>query len=221
MNKNICLYVIVPHRGVSTGKSRLSPALDSRARGELNCWLLARTLRVVREWLGDEKRCVIVSPCMHTLALAREAGVITLQEHPSETSAVQELNAALMQGAAHAAALGAKRLLVLPCDLPRLDVAALQAMTALLNSAADDVIAPDRHGAGTNALLVDACVREFAFGANSFARHVAMAEQRGKRALSCAHPALAFDLDTTDDLVEWMRCGDALPPFLVAPPVPA
>ena len=77
------------------------------------------------------------------------------------------------------------------------------------------------HGTGTNALLVDACVREFAFGVNSLARHVAMAEQRGKRALTCAHPALAFDLDTTEDLAEWMRYGDALPPFLAAPPVPA
>lgn len=218
MNKNKYLYVIVPHRGVGTGKSRLSPVLDDRARGELNGWLLARTLRIVCEWLGDLQRCVIVSPCRRTLALAREAGAMALQERVSEP---QGLNAALMQGAAHVAALGAKRLLVLPCDLPRLDVAALQAMTALPNSAVDDVIAPDRHGTGTNALLVDACVREFAFGASSFACHVAMAEQRGKRALTCAHSALAFDLDTTEDLAKWMRCGDALPPFLVAPPVPA
>ncbi|MEQ1773462.1 MAG: 2-phospho-L-lactate guanylyltransferase [Burkholderiales bacterium] len=207
----------MPHRGVNTGKSRLSPILSERARGELNCWLLARTLRIACEWLGDAQRCVVVSPCVHTLALAQEAGAITLLER----APAQGLNAALAQGAAHAEALGAQHLLILPCDLPRLDVAALQSMAALSNSAADDVIAPDRHGAGTNALLVDASVREFAFGANSFAQHVALSESRGARALTCVNPALAFDLDTADDFSKWQRSGDLLPPFLITHPSPA
>jgi 2-phospho-L-lactate guanylyltransferase len=115
---------------------------------------------------------------------------------------------------AYAAELGAQRLLILPCDLPRLDVAALQAM-ASLPAGTEVVIAPDRHGAGTNALLVDAGTREFAFGADSLARHIALAEARGMRALTCAQPALAFDLDTAEDFSEWMRSGDELPPFLM------
>ena len=215
MNKNKYLYALLPHRGLAAGKSRLSDALNDDARRELNRWLLARTLRMASEWLGESQRCVVVSPCVLTLALAREMGAIVVQEQ------AQGLNAALAQGAAHATTRGAHQLLILPCDLPCLDVAALQTMSALSKSGVDFVIAPDRRRAGTNAMLVNTSMREFAFGANSFARHVTLAQACGAHALTCSNPALAFDLDTAEDLEEWMRCGDALPPFLVPRALPA
>jgi 2-phospho-L-lactate guanylyltransferase len=220
MNKNIYLYVVIPHRGVAAGKSRLASMLDHSARDELNCWLLARTLRIVSAWLGDTRRCVVVSPCARTLALAQAAGATALPE----CAQTQGLNDALTQGVTHVAALGAQQVLVLPCDLPRLDGAALQAMVSLADSDSDVanvVIAPDRHGTGTNALLIDANTQAFAFGVNSFAKHAALAEVRGARALICENPVLAFDLDTAEDLTEWMHSSDALPPFLVAPTLPA
>ena len=212
MNKNNGIWALLPHRGVNAGKSRLSAVLNDAARGKLNRWLLARTLRIVSTWLGDAQRCVVVSPCVHTLALARDAGALALRE----CAPVQGLNAALAQSAAHAVALGAQRLLILPCDLPRVDIAALQSMAALPVSGGDVVIAPDRHGVGTNALLVDAGVHEFAFGDSSLARHETLATVRGARALRCEQPALAFDLDTTEDLLQWMHSGDVLPDFLAA-----
>ena len=218
MNKTKYLYAILPHRGIAAGKSRLATVLDDGARCALNRWLLERTLQLVSAWLGDAKRCVVVSPCADTLALARTAGAVALREQAPP----QGLNAALAQGAAHAATLGAHRLLILPCDLPRLELAALQSMAALADTGCAAVIAPDRHNAGTNALLVDASVREFAFGANSFVRHVALAEARGTHALTCANPALAFDLDSAGDFAQWMRSGDERPDFLTAwVPVPA
>jgi 2-phospho-L-lactate/phosphoenolpyruvate guanylyltransferase len=217
MNRNKGLHVLVPHRGLYAGKSRLSAVLNDDARGELNRWLLGRTLRLACEWLGASQRCVVVSPCVHALQLAREAGVMVLREQAPALG----LNGALTQGAVHAAALGAKRLLILHGDLPRADVAALQAMAALSTSGADTVIAPDRHGAGTNAMLVHAHVRQFAFGANSFAHHMALAKARGERVATCAKVALSFDLDTAEDLAEWVRGGDALPPFLLASPLSA
>ncbi len=205
MNKNNNLYVVVPHRGVNAGKSRLSAVLSDVARGRLNRWLLARTLATVGEWLADARRCVVVSPCEMTLALARKAGATALPEQAS----TPDLNAALAQAAAHAATRGAQRLLILPCDLPRLDVAALQAMDAVPVAGTDVVIAPDRHHEGTNALLVDAGVREFAFGANSYARHLALGAARGVRTVACVHEALAFDLDTADDFAAWVNSGEA------------
>ena len=194
------------------GKSRLSAVMDNAARSELNRWLLLRTLRVVAAWLGNAQHCLVVSPCRSTLALARHTGVATL----AEQAFAPGLNAALAQGAEYAAAHGARRLLILPSDLPRLDIAALRAMTALSDGGADVVIAPDRHGTGTNALLVPAAAREFAFGEGSLARHRAMAQACGLRAQACAHAALAFDLDTAGDFSEWMRAGAALPPFIAA-----
>ena len=213
------LLVIVPHRGVNAGKSRLSPVLNDVARGRLNRWLLERTLRVVSTWLNDAQRCVVVSPCEVTLALARKAGAIALRENPSEHprahTTTRGLNAALSQAAAHAALLGAQRLLILPCDLPHLDTAALEAMATLPVLGKEVVIAADRHYEGTNALLVDAGVRQFAFGKNSLARHIAQGEGRGVRTFPCVNAALAVDLDTVEDFAEWIKGGD-VPPDLLA-----
>jgi len=214
MRKNNSLYAIVPHRGVNAGKSRLSSALGDVARGKLNRWLLARTLGVVTQWLSDAKHCVVVSPCEVTLALARRAGTLPLPEHASTTG----LNDALAQAAAYAAALGAQRLLILPCDLPRLEVSALQAMEAVPIAGGDVVIAPDRHHTGTNALLVDAGVREFAFGADSYAQHLAQGNARGVRTVACVHEPLAFDLDTVEDFDAWVKSGDAPADFLATLP---
>ena len=215
MFKNKYLYVIVPHRGVNAGKSRLSAVLNEVARGKLNRWLLARTVGVVAQWLGGAQgaqRCVVVSPCEVTLALARKAGAVALAERASTAG----LNDALSQAAAHAASLGAQRLLILPCDLPRLTVAALEAMEAVPVLGKDVVIAPDRHYAGTNALLVDADVREFAFGAGSYEKHLAQANARGVRTVACVHEALAFDLDTADDFAAWANSDDVPQDFLAS-----
>jgi 2-phospho-L-lactate/phosphoenolpyruvate guanylyltransferase len=217
VNKNKYLHVIVPHRGVNAGKSRLSAVLTDVARGKLNRWLLARTLGVVTQWLGGAShagRCVVVSPCEVTLALARKAGAHAL----AEPAGTPDLNAALSHAAAHAAAQGAGRLLILPCDLPCLDVAALQALEAVPVTGADVVIAPDRHHQGTNALLVDATVREFAFGADSYARHLVQGNARGVRTVACVHEALAFDLDTADDFETWRMGDDAPREFLATLP---
>ena len=212
MFKNKYLLVIVPHRGVNAGKSRLSAVLNDVARGKLNRWLLARTLSVVTQWLGDAQRCVVVSPCEVTLALARKAGAVALAEHAS----TKGLNDALAQAAAHAASLGAQRLLILPCDLPRVDVEALEMMQTTAALGTEAVIAPDRHYKGTNALLVDAGVREFAFGKNSYACHLAQGDARRVRTFPCLHAALAFDLDTAEDFALWESGDDAPQDFLAS-----
>lgn len=217
MFKNKCLWVIVPHRGVNAGKSRLSSVLNEIARGKLNRWLLARTLKVVSSWLGNAQCCMVVSPCEVTLALARKAGAVALPEQASNGG----LNDALSQAATHAATLGAQRLLILPCDLPRLDVAALEAMqtaAALGTLGTEMVIAPDRHFDGTNALLVDASVRKFAFGKNSLARHIAQSDARRVRSFPCLNTALAFDLDTAEDFAEWTSSDDVPQEFLATLP---
>lgn len=204
------LYIVVPHRGVTVGKSRLSAVLDDSARDELNRWLLLRTLRVLNTWLGGVQQCMVVSPCASTLALAHQAGAAALDEF------TPGLNAALAQAAAHAARRGARQLLILPCDLPRLDITSLQAMTAMAENGAEAVIAPDRHGTGTNALLVPAVVRRFAFGEGSFARHMAMTTDHGLCVRTCRRSALAFDLDTAQDLAAWQRSGTAIPPLIAS-----
>lgn len=92
--------------------------------------------------------------------------------------------------------IGDMPLLIMHADLPLVgpdDVAAL-----LEASAGGCAIAPDRHGAGTNALaLTTAAQFSFAFGPDSLAQHVAQAKGRARLV---TRPGLALDIDTADDL---------------------
>jgi 2-phospho-L-lactate/phosphoenolpyruvate guanylyltransferase len=207
INNELRTYVIVPHRGIQHGKSRLVGVLDDGARAQLNRWLLERTLEAIGDGLEHVSHCVVVSPCEEALELACGLGATVLREAASSGSATDALNAALAHATAHAAVLGAGRVLILPCDLPWLTANAISEMTLMSERDSDVVIAPDRHQTGTNALLVDAATREFAFGAQSFARHLELARSRGKRVHICQRAELEFDLDTPEDYAAWLREG--------------
>jgi 2-phospho-L-lactate guanylyltransferase len=196
------LWTVVPVRGIAEGKSRLAAALDADARAGLNRQLIAHTLRVVAEWRGDLNHCVVVSSCRETLALAAHLGAAVLDEG----TVARGLNAAAAQGTAYAGGHGARQALVLACDLPRLGADALVAMAQAAESERHLVIAPDRGGTGTNALLLDA--REpfdFRFGEGSCAKHAALGAERGWRTVLVRRPELEFDLDTPEDLARWME----------------
>ena len=196
------LWTVVPVRGIAEGKSRLAGVLDPPARARLNRQLLERTLRTVADWRGESGRCAVVSACRETLSIARQLGAVVIDEG-AETGG---LNAAAARGAAYAAVRGAQGILVLPCDLPYLNAGALTAMLEAAAPAHHMVLAPDRHGAGTNALLL--CVAEsfeFRFGEGSCAAHLALAARRGWRAALCRRTELEFDLDTPEDLLRWME----------------
>ena len=63
------------------------------------------------------------------------------------------------------------------------------------------VIVPDRHGSGTNALLLEPPqVMPPSFGAGSFARHAALARAAGAEVKVSELPSLSLDVDTPADL---------------------
>jgi 2-phospho-L-lactate guanylyltransferase len=120
--------------------------------------------------------------------------------------AEQRLNAALQQAALVAERSGATALLVLHNDLQLLTSAALAAfIRAGLDGQSGGerrvIIAPDRHGQGTNALLLrPPRAIQFAFGAQSFGRHLALAREAGVVPVVHRDPRFAIDLDTPEDL---------------------
>src|SRR5262249_49842416 len=128
-----------------------------------------------------------------------------------EGSAARGLNAAVALGAAYAGSRGARQALVLACDLPHLGPEALAAVAQAAESERHVVIAPDRHGAGTNALLVNASEPfDFQFGEASCAKHLALAAAHGWPAVLCRRPELEFDLDTPEDLMRWTETAQSL-----------
>lgn len=87
-------------------------------------------------------------------------------------------------------------LLVLHADLPLLTV---DDIAALLATPGPVVIAPDRHGQGTNALLLRGGARFFHFGPNSAPRHREAAQALGLPLTEVHRPGLSFDLDEPAD----------------------
>ena len=98
---------------------------------------------------------------------------------------------------------GAERALLVPGDCPALDP---RELSALLADGGDVVIVPDRHGSGTNALLLEPpTIIPPSFGAGSFARHAALARAAGAEVKVRELPSLGLDVDTPDDLAALRR----------------
>ncbi len=74
------------------------------------------------------------------------------------------------------------------------------------------VIVPDRHGSGTNALLIaPPCAVAPSFGAGSFARHAALGAAAGVAVRVAQAPSLELDVDTPGDLAALRATLAALP----------
>ncbi len=97
---------------------------------------------------------------------------------------------------------GFDRALLVPGDCPALDPDELEASAHAAGRRRPRVlIVPDRHGTGTNALLLtppDALAPSF--GPGSCARHAAHARAAGIHAEVVEVPSLALDIDTPEDL---------------------
>jgi 2-phospho-L-lactate guanylyltransferase len=93
--------------------------------------------------------------------------------------------------------------LLVPGDTPLLNPVELEDL--LMRCARDEIalaIVPDRHGTGTNALLITP-PGEFdpSFGPGSLQRHVDSAREAGLAHRVDPVPSLALDVDTPDDLI--------------------
>ena len=94
-------------------------------------------------------------------------------------------------------------MLLVPGDCPALDPGEVG---ALLEHTEPVVIVPDRHGQGTNALLLaPPDVMEPSFGEGSFARHAALARAAGAALKVADVRSLGLDVDTADDLAALRR----------------
>lgn len=195
----MALHLLIPCKSFATGKSRLAPVLDERSRATLCAGLLRQTLACALA-LVPAGACRLVSSDSEAVALAASAGVGAIGDRGDGLNAALAEARAILRRADPETAL-----LVLPIDLPRASAVALRRLVAL---PADVVVAPDRHGLGTNALYLSpaaAGIFDFRFGSGSFAAHRIAAESAGLRFAACADPDLAFDIDDPEDLAAWRR----------------
>jgi 2-phospho-L-lactate guanylyltransferase len=185
---------ILPVKRFAAAKSRLSESIEQGLRSRLARAMVADVLQALARTASIELTIVVTrEPSLPASARGHRALLI-------EDAAEQGQSAAVTLGVQRALADGFERVLCIPGDCPALDPAELDALL----SAAEErsvVIVPDRHGTGTNGLLLappDAIVP--AFGPGSCERHRALARDAG---VDCrvAHPSsLLLDVDTGADL---------------------
>jgi 2-phospho-L-lactate guanylyltransferase len=190
------LVAIIPVGTLDGAKSRLGAVLDAEERLELTL-RLARTTIAAAVAAGLVDEVLVVTPDDNVRAFAAELGARPIRQRDSG------LNHGLVAARADALAAGATAILILPIDLPNVTPEAIDAVAATLDEPDRPlvVIVPDRHGRGTNALLIappDAI--EVCFGGESAPAHEAAARAAGARLVVLDSP-LALDLDTPDDLL--------------------
>jgi 2-phospho-L-lactate guanylyltransferase len=187
-------WAIVPVKPLRRGKSRLAGILTEDERTDLNRALLQHTLQILSE-LKEVDEVLVVSRDPQVLTIARNYGARTVREDGQP-----ELNTALKRATVIAQVYATRGVLVLPADLPLIS---REDALALVERATDPpvvVIAPDRHGKGTNALLISpAGLIEYDFGENSFQRHCDLVKKAGARLEVVNLPSLGLDLDSPED----------------------
>jgi 2-phospho-L-lactate guanylyltransferase len=149
-------------------------------------------LASLRKVEGIERIVVVASE--PSVEFAADEQITLLEDEVSEGQ-----SAAAAAGIRWAVASGFERVLLVPGDTPLLSHAELDALLA--NAPEEVVIVPDRHGTGTNGLLLrPPTAIEPSFGPDSLKRHVAAAEAAGVAHRVERVPSLVFDVDTSDDL---------------------
>jgi len=189
-----CVAVITAKR-FDRAKQRLAGAIDGDLKSNLVAAMLADVLAAVGESRMVD-HSIVVTGEPEAAGLAREAGAEALSD-PDETG---HSKAALL-GVDRAIELGAGCVVLLPGDCPLLDPRELD---HLLTGLPDPfvTIVPDRHGTGTNALvLVPPDVIGPAFGEGSCDRHQRIAREAGVPHAVEEIATLGLDLDTPADIV--------------------
>jgi len=192
---------VLPVKRFARAKQRLGESVADPLRLELARAMVNDVLLALAQTEAIE-RTILVTRERSVAMAAREQGAIVLED---EAEAGQSAAASLGEPARHAE--GMQRVLCVPGDCPALDPAELQ---ALLSADAADrsgegegevVIVPDRHGTGTNGLLLTPPdVIAPGFGPGSCERHRALALAAGIACRVERPPSLLLDIDTGADL---------------------
>lgn len=186
-------FVIMAVRPFDEGKSRLAKILDIEQRKSLNSRMFGHVLKVANE-VFPATAIVVISRSDELLDEVRSHGA------HGEHETGHELNQALTQASRTAVARGATSLLSLSSDLPFLSAADLRAMLA---ADGDVVIATDRAGIGTNALLMrQPFAIPYRYGGESLSAHRAAAAEAGLKVNVIARMGLSHDIDNPSDLSE-------------------
>ena len=197
---------ILPIKSFGAAKQRLASALGSGSRRALAQAMFSDVLSSLRR-VPSLDSIAVVTADVEAKSAAWDSRILVLDD---DARAGQ--SAATVTGIRYALAARFDRALLVPGDTPLLDPGEVESL--LRRSAAERVevtIVPDRHGEGTNALLLaPADAIEPSFGPGSLERHVEAARAGGRSHRIESPSSLLHDVDTPEDLADLRIALDAL-----------
>jgi 2-phospho-L-lactate guanylyltransferase len=192
---------VLPVKRFGAAKQRLEDDLTDGTRRALAEAMVTDVLIALRR-SHEVDEVLVVSGETMAVALAAGYDAAAVVDDPDDAGH----SAAALLGVEAALERGATRVVLVPGDCPALDPAELDRLLASAPPAAepgapDVVVVPDRHGDGTNALVLTPpdAIRP-AFGPGSRERHERLAAEAGASVRAADVVTLGLDVDTADDL---------------------
>lgn len=192
--RQVRTIAVMPLRDGHSGKSRLAAQLTPQERSKVVAVLAQHVVSTLLR--VDVNRVLVVTndPDFARFALPPDPRVDVIPQPAKRPG----LNAAVTLAHELAVTQGAERLLVVHADLPLL---VPEDINALLDRGAPLILAPDRAGTGTNALILDTDILgfRFRFGPGSCSAHLKEAADLRLQTAVVQRPGTSTDLDTAAD----------------------
>jgi len=187
---------ILPVKRFDAAKTRLERDLTPGSRKALTEAMVTDVLIALRRTPEVDVTLVVTGD---TGAAALAAGY---DAHPVDDPDDAGHNAAVRLGIREAIIeYDAARVVLVAGDCPAIDPKELGELIERAPRAPSVVIVPDRHGDGTNALVLSPPeVMDYSFGPGSRARHEAAAAEAGAACVVAEPWSIVHDVDTVDDL---------------------
>ena len=187
---------ILPIKSFGEAKQRLAHEFDAPTRRALAQAMFSDVLVALRRTASIDE-IVVVTADNGAQRIAGGYGAMVLDDDN------RGHNVAALNGIRHALMSGTERTLLVPGDCPMLDPKEVEELITRPVSERSALIVPDRHGTGTNALLLTPPeAMTPAFGPGSCQRHVDHAQAENTEPEVVRLSSLALDVDTPEDLME-------------------
>lgn len=190
------VFAIIPVKKFENSKTRLSSVLSLEQRVRLSGLLLKDTLAALAK-SKEIEQVIVVSSDRRARYISGLYGAVFIQEESDSG-----VNSAVMLADRRAKNSGADATVVIPQDLPMLEVAEIDSMCKEAESYAKCiVICPSEWRDGTNVLLrKPPSAIEIHYDNNSYSMHLQSAKESGVEARIYESERLMFDIDKPEDI---------------------
>ena len=194
------IWAVVPVKELGGAKSRLSGVCTPDIRYQLVMAMAEDVLNALAN-VPELAGTAVVTLDPSIAALARKCGAQVFEEGARDGHA-----GAVTAAAQHLAGNGHRGILALPGDIPLVTASEISCLIAAHRTAPALTIVQAHDGQGSNAvMLTPPDMVPFAFGENSFSRHIESARRFGIEPTILTLSGIRFDIDDAWDLALFLQ----------------